>query len=531
MADEQVLAAAESGVAEVIARWARDAPDRAFLLTDAGVLGYRAVDEGAREVAEALLAVGIDAGDRVAVAAPNCTEWILLWLATAKIGAVLVTLNVVYREQEFEYMLGQSGARLLVCAAEARGYDFVAMLAAMRDRIPGVEGIVFLADGDGAGDLAAVSGALSWPEFVAGGRGGRAGAPPASAVGAAPAVILYTSGTTGAPKGAVLTQGGILASAAGEAERFDLIGTDVILGHMPLNHVGGLTCTIAAAAVAGAAVALVPGFHPEQSLDAAASRRVTVLVGVPTMYTLMLGGIGDRDLSAVRLCVVGGANLEPALAQRMRQAFPGVRIANLYGASEASGACIVSAADDGPELIATSIGTPLAGVRVRVVGPDGAPVPPGADGELQVRGPSVAAGYWGMPEATAAAFGADGWLATGDVAVLSEDGHVALRGRLKEMYVRGGYNVYPAEVENFVGGLAGVAMVAVIGVPNAVYGETGRAFVVPARGAEIEPDVIREACRAAFAAYKVPDEVLVVDALPLTPAGKIRKAVLPTGEV
>ena len=258
-----------------------------------------------------------------------------------------------------------------------------------------------------------------------------------------------------------------------------------------------------------------------------------MLAGVPTMYVLMLAELAksDHDLSAVRIAVAGGSNVDPPLARAMAEAFPGAHVENLYGLSETSGACVISAADDDLATVCETLGTPLSGVEVRVVGPaTGAEVPDGEDGELQVRGPSVAAGYWEMPAETTAAF-RDGWLATGDMVTRRPDGHLVLRGRLKEMFLQGGFNVYPVEVENVLAAHPGVALAAGIGIPDPVLGEIGMYFVVP-RDPDTPPSAeeLTAWCRERLADYKVPRRIEVRGELPTTPAGKIAKALL-RGEV
>lgn len=248
-----------------------------------------------------------------------------------------------------------------------------------------------------------------------------------------PSVILYTSGTTGHPKGAILTQESILAAAAAEVSHFGLTADDVTIGHLPFNHVGGLSCTLAAMLVAGGSVALISSFHPEVAVRTIVERRVSIFFGVPTMYAMMLSTaeFAGADTSSVRMCVVGGSNLEPALAHRIYDSFPDVRLANLYGLSETSGACVISAAADDVHTLAETIGVPVGSFRIRVVDPTGAPVPAGVVGELQVAGRCLANGYWNLPDATAESFLPGGWLATGDLGAIRPDRHVVLHGRKK----------------------------------------------------------------------------------------------------
>lgn len=343
-----------------------------------------------------------------------------------------------------------------------------------------------------------------------------------------PAALIYTSGTTGTPKGAVMTHSSAIASAAGQVLTFAQTEDDVLLGTMPWNHVGGITATLGTCLLTGGSVALLPRFHPDLVAAAIAETGVTMVVGVPTMYKMMLvsDAFKDLDVSSVRLCVAGGSNVEPALAQQISARFPGVRLANLYGLSETSGPSIISPASDSLDTVSATIGVALADVETRIVDDNHAAVASGMTGELQIRGGCVAAGYWDVPDATEASFGSDGWLSTGDICSRSDDGHVTLLGRKKEMYVRGGYNVYPAGIENVLAMHPTVAMCAVIGIPEPVFGETGCVFVVPAPGVTVDPDALLELCRANLAEYKVPDRVEIVESLPMTAAGKIRKVEL-----
>lgn len=517
-AASSLLSPGTTTIDALLADRARDTPDAPCVYFGNDTVTYAQMNKRAVDAAAGMRSRGVKPGDRVAIAAGNSPEWLVAYFACCRLGAVLVTLNVAYREREFVYMLGQSGARMLLCDERAGDFEFRPFLDGLRPQIPSVESVVYFG-APGAED--------SWDGLIAEGESG-AETPHTGPSPDAPAVILYTSGTTGDPKGATLTHRSLLASAAAQVERFGQTPDDVVLGVMPFNHVGGLTCTIGASLVSGGAVALLPRFHPDLVTRAVPARRVTMFVGVPTMYRMMLASenFADCDVSSVRLCVVGGSNLEPELAERVRERFDGPRLANLYGLSETSGACVISPADDAFEQVATSIGTALPRFETRIVDDAGEPMPEGEAGELQVRGGCVAAGYWDDPDATAAAFGTDGWLSTGDVGTLSADGHVTLLARKKEMYVHGGYNVYPTEVENVLAAEPTVAMCAVIGVPDRTFGESGHAFVVPASDSTIDVDGLRETCRRALAEYKVPARIEVVDSLPMTPAGKIRKVLL-----
>lgn len=486
---------------------ARERPDAVFLREAPGTITLRELDEHADRLAAGLAARGVGPGDRVAVALPNGATWIGLLFATTRLGAVLVTLNVRYRGSELEHMLADSGARLVVTVPASGGTDLVALYAELRTRLSGLEHVVVDVDellGDGPG-----------------------GTPGDAAADDDPAVILYTSGTTGTPKGAVLTHGSLLASARAEAEHLGLRPDDRFLATMPFTHVGGLTCTLLSALAAGSEVVLTPGFSPAGALRDVVEHAVTVFAGVPTMWTLLLRELGpDATLPSLRYAVAGGSNVEPALCSAITTAAPHARVVNLYGLSETSGAAVMSALDDDADTVASTLGVPLAGIEARIVDPiEGTDAPgDGAEGELWLRGAPVAAGYWHRDEPTT--FRPEGWLATGDVVARVGGDHLALRGRLKEMFISGGYNVYPVEVENVLGAHPGVAMVAGVGAPDDTHGEVGHFFVVRAPGSDVTADELVALAADRLANYKVPRVVEFVDDLPLTPAGKIQKAAL-----
>ncbi|MFF5260917.1 class I adenylate-forming enzyme family protein [Actinomadura viridis] len=498
------------------------ARDKAFLYDGDDTITFTGFDELADRVAGGLLARGIRRGDRIGLLGLNTPQWLAAFFGAARIGAVVVPLNVRYRERELSYMLGQSGARAVICVDAVPDFDFAAFFEGFRPELPGVSDYVFFGTGfAGSTSFDELAGAPADPEALA---EARAAVEPGD-----PLMILYTSGTTGRPKGAMITHRSILASASAQAAHCAMDDGDVLLGHLPFNHVGGITCTVMAALVSGGSVALLPAFGPDAALRAIERHRVTFLGAVPTMYVLMLGhkDFADRDVSSVRICTAGGSNVEPALGEAIRRGFPGASLYGLYGLSESSGACVLSAPDDGPETVSRTLGVMIGDFEARVAGPDGAVLPPGETGELQVRGGCVAAGYWEMPEETAEVFLPDGWLATGDMVAMEPDGHLVLRGRKKEMYIQGGFNVYPVEIENILATHPKVAMVGGIGVPDEVLGEVGRFYVVPPPGAE--PPTAEELtayCRERLADYKVPRQFVVTDEVPLTPVGKIHKALL-----
>lgn len=494
--------------------------DKVFLYTDKIDVTFGELAELSRWSARALANRGVVAGDRVALATENRPEWLIAFFGLLRLGAIAVTVNPLYRESELLHMLRSTGTKVVISESKSGDYDLAEFYASAD--LPELTHRIFLP----GSSLPKQAGAESFEEFLASGRDGGPVPAPSSASPDDAAVILFSSGTTGRSKGAVLTHRSIIASGSAQVECFKQHPDDVILGALPLNHVGGLTCTITSALVAGCSVEQIPRFNPVTVLERLQRGRVTFASGVPTMYSMMMASpaLREADLSRIRLCVIGGSNVEPALAKAMMKLLPQARLANLYGLSETSGACIISPEGEDLENLLATIGTAIGDFQTRIVNGEGKPLPDGEIGELQIKGQCVMKEYWGLPEQTAAALDEDGWLSTGDIAMRSRDGHVALRGRSKEMFIRGGYNVYPSEVENTIAQLPQVAMVAVVGVPDAKYGATGYAFVVLKDGHAGDAEAILQHCRGQLADYKVPDVIEFVDALPLTPSGKIKKS-------
>ncbi|MEV6255428.1 AMP-binding protein [Nocardia sp. NPDC051911] len=498
---------------------ATTAADAVGWIADDRKIRFAEMDAWSDRVASGLLRLGIRRGDRVAVNGPNTPEWLAVYFAAAKIGAVVVGLSVRYRETEFARILGDSGSRAVVTVPSSEGIDFLQMLAGLRNRLPQLEAVVtFGADGDHPLDelwstsadtvaLAEAKDAVREDD---------------------PVMIIYTSGTTGRPKGAVQTHRGQLAAATAQAEHMRLGPGDTLPVAVPLNHVSGITCCVLAALVTCARTVLLPTFQPAAVADLFHSADLTIWVGVPTMHILLL----DRsrfttvDTAAVRLVVTGGANAEPALLERLTRFFPNATVMNLYGLSESSGAVVMTPWGSDMESTVRAIGRPLPNVQIKIADADGTEVAIGEAGELLLRTPSVMAGYHNMPAETADAIGSDGWLRTGDIAWTDNDGLITLHGRAKDMFVQGGYNIYPVEVENILAEHPQVLMAAGIGVPDPVLGEIGRYYVVLTPDARLAEGDLERFCADRIADYKVPKEIIIMPNLPLTPSGKVHKAIL-----
>jgi long-chain acyl-CoA synthetase len=469
-------------------------PERPAIRLDDTVLTYRMLDDLSARTAGLLRERGIEPGDRVGVMLPNTPAFATVYYGVLRAGGVVVPMNPLLKQREVSHYLTDSGAKLIFVAAECAG-----------EVAPeGVDCIVVADDFDQI--LVAVE---PWRPVVA-----RATADDA--------VILYTSGTTGTPKGAQLTHGNLASNV--EVTATDLIQIrpqDVIFGGLPLFHSFGQTCGLNAAIRVGACLTLVARFTPAKALQVMARDRVTVFEGVPTMYVALLGEPErwEYHVTGLRTCVSGGAALPVEVLHGFESAF-GCVILEGYGLSETSPV----ASFNHPDRIRKpgSIGTPIRGVEMRVLDDDGNDVRPGEIGEIAIRGQNLMTGYWGRPEATAAAI-PDGWFRTGDLGRKDEDGYFFIVDRKKELIIRGGYNVYPREIEEVLYQHPAIVEAAVIGLPDATLGEEVAAALVLKPGATATPEDIREYVKTQVAAYKYPRHVWVVDALPKGPTGKVLK--------
>jgi fatty-acyl-CoA synthase len=464
----------------------------------------------AAERAAAALSARCAGGARVAVAAPSIPESLVLTYGAALAGLVLVPVNPALRVEELRHVIGQSEASMAFTVTEHRGHDVAGALQRLRAELPGLREVVDFGD---------------WDAFCA-------SAPPAVAA-AAPvgpddvAQLVYTSGTTGAPKGALLTHRGMTNAARFGAARFGMRRGDVYVHTMPLFHVGGQVVAFQLCQYSATAV-LVPTFEPGLVLELVEQERATLTCGVPTMLLALIEhpDFTRRDLSSLR-AVSGGGAVVPAELVRHIEDVLGVQFTVVFGQTEACGFISQTHLDDVAADKGATLGQPLPGVAARVVDPDsGRTLARGAVGELEVRGPNVMAGYHELPDATAAALRPDGWLRTGDLVTMDGRGYLRMAGRLKEMIVSGGENLFPVEIENALAAHPDVAEVAVVGVPDERWGEAALAAVVPAAGRAPEPSALEAYLRERLAAFKVPRRWVFVDTLPRTASGKVQKHVV-----
>jgi fatty-acyl-CoA synthase len=465
-------------------------------------------------VALGLLAIGIRKGDRVGIWAPNCAEWTLTQFAAAKIGAILVTINPAYQVRELEFVLKQSGVRMLVAAQRLKTSDYAAIIKEVRPRCPALEFVVML-------------GSPSWDALVAT-TGDVAALGRIELDRDDPINIQYTSGTTGFPKGATLSHHNILNNGYFVGERCGYSESDRICLPVPLYHCFGMVLGNLAATSHGACVVIpAASFDPVATLDAVQAERCTSLYGVPTMFIaeLAVPGFDGYDLSSLRTGIMSGS---PCPVEVMKQVISRMHMTEVsicYGMTETSPASTQTRVDDSIERRVSTVGRVVPHAEVKVVDPaSGVTVPVGVPGELCTRGYSVMLGYWEQPDVTASSVNPAGWMHTGDLAVMDADGYLSITGRIKDMVIRGGENVYPREIEEFLYTHPDILDAQVIGVPDPVYGEDLMAWVRLRPGAaELTADALRAFCQGQLAHYKIPRYVHVVDEFPMTVTGKVRR--------
>ena len=483
-------------------------------------LTYTALADEVARFAGALVASGVEPGERVAIWAPNRVEWIVAVLGLWRAGAVLVPINTRFKGREAAEIVRRSGAAALVTVTDFLGTDYLELLRSTGIELP-ARCTTVVVDGPVPPD------AESWAAFM--GRASAANRAVADRRTAAlrpddPSDILLTSGTTGTPKGVVQTHGRTLRVATDWVAMTGLSAGDRYLMVNPYFHMFGLKAGILASVAAGATMLPVAVFDADAVLEAVERERITVLPGAPTLYQSILDHPGRErfDLASLRVAVTGAADIPVELIRRVRQELPFSLVVTGYGLTEAGTATATSAEDDA-ETVATTVGRARPGFEVRVVDGTDHDLAPGEAGEILLRGGSVMDHYLDDPDATARAFAPEGWLRTGDLGVLDQRGCLRIVGRSKDMFIVGGFNVYPAEVENALLGHPSVGQVAVVGVPDERMGEVGAAAVVPRPGATVDGAGLIEWARERLANYKVPRQVAVVDELPMTATGKVRK--------
>ena len=469
-------------------------------------------------VALGLLDLGIAKGDRVGIWSPNCAEWVFVQYATAKIGAILVNVNPAYRSHELRYVLQQSGVRLLVAAPSFKTSDYAAMIDEVRGECPTLDAVVLLGS-PGWDDLAARAAEVDRDALAA----------RQATLGFDDAInIQYTSGTTGFPKGATLSHHNILNNGFFVGELLGYTEEDRVCVPVPFYHCFGMVMGNLGATSHGSCIVIpAPAFDPEATLKAVQDERCTSLYGVPTMFIAELGlpDFASYDLPALRTGIMAGSPCPVEVMKRVVTEMHMDEVTIMYGMTETSPVSTMTRREDDLERRVSTVGTVMPHVEVEIVDPEtGLPLPRNTPGELCTRGYSVMLGYWDAPDQTADAIDVAGWMHTGDLATIDDDGYVAIVGRIKDMVIRGGENIYPREIEEFLYGHPDIDDVQVIGVPDPKYGEELMAWVRLRAGAdELTIDALRAFCQGKLAHYKVPRYLHLTDEFPMTVTGKIRK--------
>ncbi len=508
----------EETISENLARTVAAHGDRdALVSVEQGLrYSYREFAAAVDEVAAGLMALEVQVGDRVGIWSPNCAEWVLVQYATAQIGAILVTINPAYRTAELEYVLNQSGISVLVAAESFSHSDYREMVEEVWDRVPARQ-VVYLQTSD-------------WDELLASGAAVSADLLVERAAGLRPddpINIQYTSGTTGFPKGATLSHRNILNNGFFVGEACGYTSADRVCIPVPFYHCFGMVLGNLACTTHGAAM-VVPsaGFDAAATLRACEQERCTSLYGVPTMFIAELGepDLDDYDLSSLRTGIMAGS---PCPVEVMKQVVDRMNMAEVtiaYGMTETSPVSTQTSVDDSLDKRVATVGRAHPHVEVSIVNPEtGDAVPRGQAGEFLTRGYSVMLGYWDDEARTAEAIDDEGWMHTGDLATMDDDGYINIVGRIKDMIIRGGENVYPREIEEYLYRHPAIVEVQVIGVPDARYGEEIMAWVQLRDGAALDADDISEFCRGQIAHYKIPRYVRFTDEFPMTITGKIQK--------
>lgn len=495
-------------IPQVLDRIADQYAERDALVTQDRTMTFAELREEVRRAAAAMIDMGVNAGDRVAIWSPNTWHWVVACLATTYAGGVLVPLNTRYTASEATDILSRTGAPLLFASGEFLGADKAASID--RDALPELRHVVRVPIDKDDG---------TWGEFVS--RGTDVAAADARAAAVQPddvSDILFTSGTTGRSKGALCAHRQSLDAPAAWAECGQVTSADRYLCINPFFHNFGYKAGILACLQTGATLVPQLTFDPEKAMQAVQDHRITVLPGPPTIYQTLLDHPkrGDYDLTSLRFAVTGAAVIPVVLIERMQTELDIDIVLTAYGLTEASGFGTMCRADDDAVTVATTCGRPIADFELRI----------GEHDEVLLRGPNVMLGYLDDPEATAATIDADGWLHTGDVGAVDEAGNLKITDRLKDMYICGGFNVYPAEIEQVLARLDGVVESAVIGVPDERLGEVGKAFVVTKPGFDLDAETVIAYTREHLANFKTPRSVEFLDVLPRNPGGKVVKPLL-----
>ena len=503
-------------IASVLTHRATRDPGAPFLLAGDSTLTYAEVEDQAEALAASLAHLGIEAGERIATVLPSWPELAVSVFAAAKLGAIVVPLDPKLPRVDLRYMLRHSGAACAVTAEDAFGTDYLQLFEDLLEELPELRYVVTV----GEEDLWYDDQIFQWEDLLSAGAGRDFAAGPADPDDAF--AIAYTAGTTGKPKGVELTHRNLLHAAGATARAIGLGPGDTVVGVRALFHVFGLGPGLLGTLLGGAGLVLADGADATETLELADRHGATVHYGIPSMFARELREIARRGRrpGSIRVCLASGAPIKDELARRIEASF-GAPVVAAYSLTEAASTLAVGRLDDPPDKRIFTLGRPIADTAVRVTEPDGAGLPPESVGEIRVRGPGVMRGYHRQPGETSAAMDARGYLRTGDLGMLDEDGYLHLLGRREDVLMRDGFNVYPREIEDRLLAHPAVERAAAVGIPHETLGEAICACVVRVEGGVVTAGEVREWCAATLAEYKVPDLVTFMEDLPLTRNGRL----------
>ncbi len=481
-------------------------------------LNYGTYNRESDRIAAGLLKMGITKGDRIGIYLSSRPEFLFIYLAAAKIGAIAVPVSWRFTAPEIKFVINDAGISLLCTMSGFSGMDFLKNLVQIRQEVPCLKHVVLLDGGGGAGnDMVPYVHLLREPDHSL--KKAAAAVIPEDTV-----LLLYTSGTTGVPKAAMLTHGNLIAYAQGMLSASGAEQGDSVLLNVPLNHVGGSVMALMCCLYLGNKLVLMDAFVPEETLKVIEREKIAIIGQVPAQYALELlnPNIGKYNLGSVKIALVSGQSCPADLIAKIRDRM-GVLPRNAYGLTEVSGAITFTRPEHGEEKIRNTVGRPMEGTMIAVIDEKNNILPPNSIGEISVAGTTVMKGYWNRPEDNKKAFDDRGYFHTGDMGMVDDGGFLVLSGRKKEMYIRGGENVYPPEVEEAIARHPNVMMSAVVGRPDPVMGEVGRAYIIPKPGTAITPEEIKEFLSDKLAKYKIPEDIIFRNNLPLSPIGKVMK--------
>ncbi|NPU85853.1 MAG: AMP-binding protein [Syntrophaceae bacterium] len=503
-------------VGDFLKRYGKEIPDSEAIVFGDRRITFGQYDRETDRVAMGLLNLGVRRGDRIGIYIPLWPEALFIYLGAAKIGAVAVPVSVRTTAPELQFFANDAEMSCLFLASGFMGADFMGNLEAVRSGIPSLRHVVCL-DRE-------KEGVLPYGRFLA--------EPDPSALKRStdavreedPVLFIYTSGTTGVPKAAMLTHKSVIAMTDAQLTATEFVHGDSLLLNLPLSHAGAAVMGVIATLNAGNKLVLMDMFNPEETLRLIAAEKCTAMGQVPVMYAMELAhpNVGNYDLSSLKVPIVSAQPCPSELILAFKQQV-GVMPRNAYGLTEASGTVTFTHPDDGEEKLTYSVGRPVPSIQLVLKDEEGNGVPRGEAGEICIKGPVVMKGYWKRPEEDARVFDNDGFLHTGDMGRLEEDGYLVIVGRKKEMFIRGGENVYPPEIEEAICLHPDVMLAAVVGRPHEKWGEVGRAYIMPKPGREITPEGMREFLKDRLSSFKIPEDFIIRPMLPLTPLGKVKK--------